>query len=236
MPPPARFATVVVMLRLPALVVALLSWPVLAEAPNLSVRPEGAQGSVAQLVLAQRAYAEALARGEVLPLLAAIRLAHGVSLRPAVGWERAPVADIPADAPQGQPAAPDPGGEGALTIARNLAGEDLDLQDLVYDLDAQLPRAAPHTAVEVRADLAPGQTDSWRLPLFGEVSVELGLIGDGDTALSLTVADAAGIAVCARPPSAAPMLCRLTPARNGFFTVTLRNTGSLVNSYRLIGN
>ncbi|MFN7001778.1 MAG: hypothetical protein ACK4ST_17400, partial [Elioraea tepidiphila] len=165
-----------------------------------------------------------------------IRLARGVTLRPATGWERVATTEIPPDAPQGAPAAPDPGGEAALTIVRNLAGEDPDLRDLVYDLDAQLPRAAPHTAVEVRADLAPGQTDSWRLPLFGEVAAEIALIGDGDGALSLTIADEDGATVCVYPPSHEPLLCRLTPARNGFFTVTIRNAGDTVNSYRLVGN
>jgi hypothetical protein len=219
-----------------AVLLVCLARPAAAEAPNLSDQPIGTPGSAAQLVLAQRAYAEALRRGEVLPLLAAIRLARGVTLRPATGWQRAATTGIPPDAPQGAPAAPDPGGEAALTIVRNLAGEDPDLRDLVYDLDAQLPRAAPHTAVEARADLAPGQTDSWRLPLFGEVAAEIALIGDGDTALSLTVADEAGNPVCAHPPGLEPMLCRLTPARNGFFTVSIGNTGALVNSYRLIGN
>jgi hypothetical protein len=219
-----------------ALALALLAPPALAEGPNLSTAPRGGPGSAAQLVLAQRLYDHALRDGDVLALLAAIRLARGVTLRPATGWEQAPAPDLPADAPQGQPAAPDPGGEAALTIARNLAIDDPDLQDLVYDLDAQLPRAAPHTAVETRADLGPGQTHDWRLPLFGEVAAEIGLIGDGDTALSLTIRDESGATVCAHPASPGPLLCRLTPARNGFFTVSVVNAGEAVNSYRLVGN
>lgn len=224
------------MLRRLSLILSLLVHPALAEAPNLSTNPQADAGSAAQLVLAQRAYATALARGEVLPLLAAIRLARGVTLRPATGWEKTAAAGVPADAPQGRPAAPDPGSEAALTIAHNLAGEDPELRDLVYDLDAQVPRGRSQTALEARSDLGPGQAEDWRLPLFGEVAAEIAVIGDGDTPLSLTVQDEGGVTVCALPASHAPLLCRLTPARNGFFTASVRNGGGMVNSYRLIGN
>lgn len=220
-----------------ALALALLAAPALAEdRPNLSAAPQGDPGSAAQLVLAQRLHDHALREGDVLALVAAIRLARGVTLRPATGWALAPAPDIPPDAPQGASAASDPGADTALTIARNLAADDPDLQDLVYDLDAQLPRAEPHIAVETRADLGPGQTHEWRLPLFGEVASEIGLIGDGDTALSLLIRDDGGATVCAHPASPGPLLCRLTPARNGFFTVTVGNAGAAVNSYRLVGN
>lgn len=219
-----------------ALCFALLAAPAQAEGPNRSTAPQGGPGSAAQLVLAQRLYDHALRDGDVLSLLAAIRLARGVTLRPATGWEQMTAPDLAEDAPQGQPAAPDPGGEAALTIARNLAIDDPDLADLVYDLDAQLPRATPHTAVEARADLGPGQSHDWRLPLFGEVAAEIGLIGDGDTALSLTIRDEGGASVCSHPASPEPLLCRLTPARNGFFTVSVGNAGDAVNSYRLVGN
>ncbi len=232
------------MIRHLALILALLAVPARAETPNLSAAPEGTPGSAAQLTLAQRAYAEALATGEVLPLLAAIHLARSVTLRPATGWERTTIGAAPDAAPNaapdaarpGTPSAPDPASDAALTVARNLAGEDPDLQDLVFDLDAQMPRGRTLTAIEARADLAPGQTDDWRMPLFGEVSAEIALIGDGAGPLVLSVRDAGGATVCAHPATAAAVLCRLTPARNGFFTVAITNTGGTVNRYRLIGN
>ena len=123
-----------------------------------------------------------------------------------------------------------------MTIARNLAGEDPDLQDLVYALDAQLPDADQDTAVVATSDLGPGQTDTWTLPLFGEVAAEVGLVGDGNGPLALTVADETGAVLCARPAGTGPALCSLTPARNGFFAVTVANAGTMVNSYRLLGN
>jgi hypothetical protein len=219
-----------------ALSVALLALPAFAETPNLSSMPEGALGSAAQLVLAQRAYDLAMSEGEVLPLLAAIRLARGITLRPASGWERVTTGDAASDAPEGRAASPDPASDAVLEIARNLAGEDTDLQDLVYDLDAQIPRGRTETAVVVTGDLAPGQSDAWTLPLFGEVAAEIALVGDGDGPLVVTLRDESGATLCTQPASRHPMLCRLTPARNGFFTVTVQNAGGTVNSYRLIGN
>jgi hypothetical protein len=221
----------------PVLILALLAAPAAGETPNLSSRPEGRHGgSAALLVLAQEAYDAALKSGEVMALLTAIRLARSVTLRPATGWERVTKGDAAADAPVGRSAPADPAGEAALAIAQNLAGEDPDLQDLVFDLDAQVPGRISLTAVQAQAELFPGQTDEWRLPLFGEVAAEIGLIGDGDSPLQLTIRDEGGATVCARAATMQPVLCQLTPARNGFFTVGVSNLGETANSYRLIGN
>jgi hypothetical protein len=215
---------------------AVLALPALAEEPSLSARPQAEQGSAAQLVFAQQTYLAAIASGEILPLLTAIRLAREVTVRPAIGWARTTTGDVPDDASEVAAQAPDPAGTAALTIARNLAGDDPALQDLVWDLDAQLPGQRNITAVEARAKLAPGQTDEWRMPLFGEVAAEVGLIGDGNGPLRMTIRDDGGATVCARTASPLPVLCRLTPARNGFFTVVIENPGEAVRSYRLIGN
>jgi hypothetical protein len=219
------------------LILVLLASPTLAEdtpLPNLSRVPNGSLGSAAQLVLAQRTYELALATGDLLPLITAIHLARAITLRPATGWEKTLDQDDTGALAAGP--GPDPASEAALTIARNLAGDDPDLQDLVYDLDAQLPGGHSLTAVEARSTLAPGQTDDWRLPLFGEVPAEIGLIGDGAGPLSLTIRDEGNAIVCAGPADPGPTLCRLTPARNGFFTISVVNLGKTPNSYRLIGN
>jgi len=218
-----------------ALILALAAVPARAEAPNLSANPQAGQGTATRLVLAQRLWGQALASRDVLMMLTAIRIARSVTLRPAQGWEHRPADPDPA-APAGREAAPDPASDAALAIVQTLAGTDPDLQDLAFDLDAQLPRGRTGTALTAAAELAPGQADGWRLPLFGEVAAELALIGDGDGPLSLTLTDAGGNTLCATPPSRDPALCRLTPARNGFFTLSVRNHGQTVNSYRLIGN
>lgn len=220
--------------RLAAALILTLALPALAQEANLSASPSGTPGTAARLALAQRVYDQALESGEVILLLAAIRLARGVTIRPATGWEKTSAAATEPQ-PTGKPG-PDPAGEAALAIAQNMAGDDPDLQDLVYDLDAQLPRGRPELASVAIAILGGGQTDSWRIVFPGEAPAELALLGDGKTPLSLTVTDEAEATVCAAPASPEPTLCQFTPARNGFFTVSIRNAGEGPNAYRLISN
>ena len=219
-----------------ALLLALTPAAARAEDANLTTNATGAAGSATRLVLAQKAYEQALDSGDTILLLAAIRLARGVSLRAPTAWEKTTTGDAMADGSKGRTAAPDPASDQAIQIVQGLAGEDPDLQDLVYDLDAQLPQGDVETAVVALSDLGGGQSDSWRMPLSGSVLSEIGLIGDGDSPLTLTVTDEAGNAVCTLPPGLAPSLCRFTPARNGFFVVTVQNAGAVENSYRLVGN
>lgn len=230
-------------MRLPVFPVALLlalASTAGAEVPNLSLDqtggPSGATGAAARLILAQRSFELALSSGDPLVLISAIRMARDVTLRAPAAWTKTTEGDPGPDSPEGRTAAPDPAGPEAIAIARGLAGEDPDLQDLVYDLDAQLPHGRRPTAINATATLDPGQTDSWTLVLAGEVAAEIGLIGDGDTNLGLTIADESGALVCALPAAKAPALCRFTPARNGFFTIEVRNPGPARNSYRLVGN
>jgi len=228
--------------RLAAALIAALTLahslsPAWAEAPNLSSSPNGTAGTATRLVIAQRTYLHALKTGDALALIAAVRLARSVTLRPATAWEKS--SEAPAAETEGMPllsAIPDPASAEALTVAQNLAEEDPDLQDMVYDLDAQLPRGRTETALAAGGVLAPGQTDDWRIVLFGEVPAELALIGDGIGPMALALTDASGNALCSVPASPDPALCRLTPARNGFFTLTIRNEGQAAASYRLIGN
>ncbi|MFN4194124.1 MAG: hypothetical protein ACK4FR_14425 [Tabrizicola sp.] len=207
----------------------------MADTVNLLPAGPAPSGPVARLILAQRNYEAAIEHGDALLLVGAIRLARSVTLRPATGWSKTTSGAAVEEQPDGRTAAPDPASPEALGMAQSLAGEDPTLQDLVYDIDAQLPLGRHATATEVRSDLAGGQSDIWRIALPGDVPAELGLIGDGDTSLSLTVTDETGNAVCAVPAQTDPALCRFTPARNGFFSVAVANSGPARNSYRLIG-
>lgn len=214
----------------------VLSLPARAETPNLSADQSGSPGAAAQLILAQRAYEQALAVGDPVLLITAIRLAREVTLRPPAGWTRTTTGASSPDQPEGAATAPDPAGSAAIALAQGLAGDDPDLQDLVYDLDAQLPHGRRPTAISTSATLDGGQSDSWLLVLPGETLAEIGLIGDGDSGLGMTVTDDGGGVVCAVPATASPSLCRFSPARNGFFQVTIHNGGAARNSYRLLGN
>jgi hypothetical protein len=226
-------------MRLAAPILAALlatSFPATAEAPNLAIPPKGTAGAATRLFLAQRTYQTAMESGDAVMLLTAIRLARAIVLRPPAGWSKTTTGKAPVDQPKGRSAAPDPATPQVLAIVQALAGEDTDLQDLVFDLDAQLPQGRKTSASAANSDLGGGQSDRWEIVLPGQVSAEFTLIGDGDSPLGLTVTDDGGAVVCALPPATEPGLCRFTPARNGFFTLDVRNTGNLWNTYRLIGS
>jgi hypothetical protein len=213
-----------------------LASPATADPANVALVQSGTDGAAGRIVLAQQAYQTAMQRGDTVLLLAAIRLARSVTVRPPTGWTKTTTGEPAADPVVGRAAAPDPASPQVLAIAQALAGEDYTLQDIVYDLDAQRPQGRLSTAIKAMDDLDGGQTDTWRIALSGDVAAELGLIGDGDGALDLTVTDETGSIVCALPPGVTPALCRFTPARNGFFTVSVRNHGEVQNSYQLVGS
>lgn len=223
------------MTRLP-LILTLLAAPALAQEANLSQSPHGAAGPAATLAMAQHLYGRALAEGDTPMLLTAIHLARSVTLRPATGWQKATTGTALPDQPQGTTAAPDPASPDAITLARSLAGDDPDLQDLVYDLDAQLPRGRIDGASLARSDLAAGQSDIWQIAFFGESYAELAVLGDGDSNLDVVVTDEGGNLICADLSASDQTFCDFVPARNGFFTISVANTGARLNSYSLITN
>jgi hypothetical protein len=216
--------------------VSVPAGPLLADISNLAIATSGTPGAAARLVLAQSTYHAAMRKGDAVMLLASIQLARTVTLRPPTGWSKETTGEAASDEPGANSAPSDPAAPKTIAILQALAGEDPSLQDLVYDLDAQLPHGRPTTAIRATSDLPGGQTDAWRIALAGSVPTELGLIGDGDSPLGLTVTDDTGAVICALPPGIDPGLCHFTPARNGFFTVTVRNAGTVRNSYHLIGS
>lgn len=210
--------------------------PAFAEAPNLASEEAGALGAASQLVLAQRTYRHAMESGDPVLLLAAIRLARGVTTRPAPGWERLTEAEAPRSPAPERSGPPDPGSASALAVLHGMAIDDPNLQDLAYDLDAQVPHGRLPVVTVAVAGLDGGAVDDWRMPLSGAVPAEIAVLGDGGTPLGLTVTDDTGAVVCTRPPALDPALCRFTPARNGFFSVQVTNAGVEWNSYQLVGN
>lgn len=207
-----------------------------ADAPNVTAGASSEPGAATQLVLAQRLYRAAIQSGDPVLLLAALRLARGVSTRSAPGWNRlSEAATPPVPAPE-RIIPPDPGSDAALATLQGLAVDDPNLLDLAYDLGAQVPQGRLPVATVARGGLAAGSQEEWRVPLSGAAAAEIALVGDGAMPVGLTVTDEAGGAVCTRTPSLDPALCRFTPARNGFFTVRVTNAGGDWSSYQLIGN
>lgn len=206
-----------------------------AEPANPAATEAAGSGPAARVVLAQGIYQAAIEQGDPVLLVAAIRLARGVTLRPATGWTMTTSGPASPDQPAGRPAATDPASPQVLAIAEALAGEDPTLQDLVYGIAAQVPHGRQATAIEVQSEIAAGQIDTWRIALSGDAPAEFGLIGDGDTALGLSVMDEGGNILCSVSPRTTPALCSFTPARNGFFDVSVESVGTQRNSYRLVG-
>ncbi|WP_333818257.1 hypothetical protein [Tabrizicola sp.] len=221
------------MLRRLAVIMSLVLTPARAEEPNLAPDAEAAPGAASQLVLAQRLFRRGSEAGDPVLLLAAIRLARGVTVRPAVGWER--TAGGAGETPQVDGPS-DPGSAAALAMLQGLAVDDPDLQDLTYDLDAQLPQGRLPVATVAKSGLGGGAEEDWLLPLSGAVVAEIAVIGDGGSVLGLSVTDDSGAVVCARPATKDPALCRFTPARNGFFRVRVSNEGAEASGYLLVGN
>jgi hypothetical protein len=219
-----------------ASILVLCMAPAHAEGPNLATGAAAAPGAATQLVLAQRVFRQAMATGEPILLLAAIRLARGVTTRPAPSWTRETGQDAPPVETPGGNGPPDPGSAAALAVLQGMSVDDPNLQDLAYDLDAQLPHVRQPVATVAKAGVGAGAQDDWRVPLSGAVPAEIALIGDGQTPLGLTVTDDSGAVVCVRPAATDPALCRFTPARNGFFLVHVKNAGAVWNTYLLLGN
>ena len=229
----------------PAALLALtlsLTSPALAEGgPNLVPSSPAPMGAVGATALAWQLYAMGLDREDPVILLTAIRLAHGSDLRPATGWTvTSPdaVAQVPT-APSGLPR--DPASEPAMALALLMAEGDPDLADLAADIEADLARHKPSARISTATSvLAGGSSESWRIPFNGLIPAELALIGESPAkaagSLGLRITDETGATVCLQDSPGNLAYCAFTPARNGFFTVTVRNNGDTAQTYNLLSN
>jgi hypothetical protein len=199
------------------------------QGPNLAPSDPAPPGVVRRALMAEALYALGVRQDDPLAVLTAVRLARGIALRAATGWQ-----------PASDPAAADPATlAGAASTARALALAVLmaegvpGLEDIAADLQAGQGRDRPHGRLNVRpGTLDGGQSDIWRIPFNGLLPAELGLTAEG-APLILTVTDETGAQVCR---AAAPALCAFTPAWNGWFTATLSNPGPDPARYRLMTN
>lgn len=208
-----------------ALIALSLSLPLAATAqtaPNQQAAVEAAApGPVRQMLLAQQLYDQGLALDDGLLILSAIRLAHNADLRPATGWTHSgdgiPETAEPLPAP-GLPQ--DPLSPAAMALAQMMVEGDSALADLAADIEADLNRPSANRGQLSTAKMALplGKTDGWTMAFNGLLPAEIALISD--TALGLSVQDETGQSLCADAPSARAY-CAFTPARNGFFTVTV---------------
>lgn len=219
------------MRRLLPLLACLAASPAGAEA-NRGPDAGGPPGPVAAYVAAARLLARGLADEDAVSVLAAVRLARAVHLRPASGWSADPPALPPAATEAGLPR--DPGSEEAGKMLDLMVEGDEDLYLASEELLADGP--TPRGGSGQRAALAAGGSVVWTLPFYGQSPAEIGLLGLSGAALELRVRDAEGAEICAPAPADPATLCAFTPARNGWFQIEIANPGAAAAGYLLLTN
>jgi hypothetical protein len=219
-----------------ALALALIAAPALAETakkPNLDPAAVSRPGPVARLYLAQELFFQGLAAKDALALIQSARMMDRVGIIETP--ERVPEASgkkLKKDPPL---PVPFPGAKATLETAEALAKGDDTLLGLIDDIRAE--DAVPRGAVRRSASaLAPGGTDTWTLAFYGATPAELAVLGNGQSTLSITVADENGASACTTTAAGDRLYCRFTPLENGTFTVTVTNPGKAADAYMLITN
>ena len=202
-------------------------------APNRQPAQIAPPGPVARYVAAARLLPRGFAAEDPLTVLAAVRLARGVTLRPAIGWQATP---DPGPAPDPGPGLPrDPGSADATLVLAMMVEGDEDLELTADELLADPPGRAGGAASQATG-LGPDAAQSWTLPFYGAAPAEIGLIGLSGPGLTLRVTDAAGAEICAEAPADPAALCAFTPAENGWFSIELRNGSAAAAGYLLLTN
>lgn len=212
-------------LFLPAALVAALPGPAAADP----------MGAVGQLVLGHALFAEGEAARDGLSQIAGARLAGGVKLTlveremrtEGPEAEDAAAAAAPRDAAQ------------MMAAARTAVAADETLSFLVISAQSLLAVLPGAEARASAAQIAPGQSQIWRLPADGGAALDIGVVDDGGSALRLMARPLPATADD-RPPTLcqaeALPLCRITLPDSGFVEVTVQNPGPEAENYLLVSN
>ena len=206
----------------------------------LAAMPAGAtdpRGSVGVLDLAARLYAQGVAADDAVSVVTAVRMADGVTLRRATGWERT---TAPAPGSGKMPRAATSAlalilGE-AAEAARLMAEDNDDLIEILDTAEAAGARGPVGSANAAEAVWVPGTADRWTLPLAGQERAEIGVFSDGAARFGWRITGPDGTEVCAATPSEEPLFCSFIPAENAFYTVALTGAGAEESRYLLITN
>ncbi len=213
----------------------VLALPAMAEdkKQNVMVGAASTPGAVSQVELAQQLYALGVANSDALTVLTAAKLAAGVELKE-TDRKKETKGDAPAEDTEGAEAPID--AAAMMAKARELAGEDETLVGLIEDAEAEGSRGRIGGASSTLSRLPAGMTDVWEIPFYGESYAEIGVLGDGDSNLDVLVTDENSNTICFDVSRSDKVYCDFTPAWNGYFYVTVQNTGSVRNSYYLMTN
>ncbi len=200
---------------------------------NLDPAGTGAPAGPAKFAIAQTLYAIGMANQDPLTVMAAAKLAAGVTL---TDVERE-VERTGAAVDGGTDAADAPKGAAAMFAdAKALAGEDETLVGLIEDAEAERARGRIGGASRTASDLPGGQSDLFKVPFYGNAYAEVAVVGDGDSPLSVLITDENKNTICAVTGWPDRISCSFTPAWNGYFQIAVQNTGPGTNSYYLLTN
>lgn len=213
-------------MRLLHLALFLLA-PLPAAAQEAQADRRADTGAVAQALFAQDLLDLGLARKDPAAVLAAARLAAGIS---ATDTDRIPV-------PPGDAVPPThPDADFMFTAARALSQQDDLLTDLVARTAAERPGLPTRSVIRSSRGIAGGAAQVYELPFFADAMAEVGLLGDGKGNLDLSVTTADGTPVCLDSAPGDRALCTFTPSENAGFQITVTNRSETAASYSLLTN
>jgi hypothetical protein len=205
---------------------------------NLDLAATGgtAQSVVGNIDAAQKVYAWGVANGSAIAVTAAAEIMSSVDIKDV---ER----EVAQAAVEGS-ATNDTDGSGTAVIdaaamldkARELAGDDAEMVARIDDISEASSRGRIGGASRTLSRLPAGYQDTWRVPFYGGVMAELAIVGDGDAPLHLLVTDDNGHRICADSSRTDQVYCSWTPRWDGYFIVTVKNAGSVRNSYYILTN
>lgn len=200
--------------------------------PNVNPGGVAAKGAVASYMLAQDLFVLGQANNDALTVLTAARLAGSVRLD-AAALQPEPLSKAKAEA---QSFASPADVQQIMAAAKTLAAPDERLDPLLLDPDA-MDAIGPIAPIKSSASkLAPGQSERWKLAFFGDSHAELAVLGGGGSNLDMLVTDEAGNTICFEAGPSDHAYCDFVPARNGYFTVTVQNSGEAGDAYLLLTN
>jgi hypothetical protein len=201
---------------------------------NLDETATGTPGGVAQYDMAQALYALGVAQKDSLLALAAAKLTASVQMM-----------DVKRDGVQTPAKGVTPTADGAtapadvgmmFAAARAYAAEDESLLALIEGIAAEDVQGLGIGASRQLNTLPAGAVDVWTVPFFGGSYAEIGVKGDGDTQLLVTVADENGNRITCPARVEDRFYCDFVPRWNGYFTISVENSGTMPNSYFLLTN
>lgn len=251
-------------LALATTALAVLAHPVLAQDPSDATigtpAKEAVAGGPTRMGLAQQIYALGVAQGDAVIVLAAARLAASVAVadmtparldlpaegitvfRPPVLGRAISAGAVISLGTVGTAVAEDAEGAAPVTAeamfakASELAGDDAAVLALIEDAQAESSRGRVGEVVRLESRLPAGMTDVWEIPFQGNSLAELAILGDGVSNLDVSISDENGDAVCHQVGLSDTLYCDWLPARDGYFYVTVQNTGDAQSRYQLLTN